>query len=679
MVYRGVQLSLEREVAIKILPPGIDATDPGFGLRFENESRAMARLKHPSIVSVIDAGETANGLRYFAMDYIDGGDLGQLLERCGSLPLEEVFPIMAEICEALQFAHENGIVHRDIKPSNILIDRENHIKVADFGLARVANSGVFPTLTHMVAGSPDYLAPEAQVPGAAPDHRADVFALGVMLYQTLAGRLPRGRFEPASAVVNGLDRRIDQVIDKALQADPDRRYQSVRSFLDALHDAASRSRLPLGRRAWLLSCLGAATSGLAWWFWQRGRGSSTTLVPVPPDHPKVSLLPKVDVKRDGLAGKWSLNADGELLVLKGSFSTTGGKGMPRAIIPYRPPEEYDYEVEFTPASMEDGELFLLFPAGRHPVAWRPSQCGDSPRFSGFGELDKLGISRQTEAVARLDAKPRYGARNTTRVEVRANSLRGFLNGRELVSWTGDFSRFSSNEFMTLPNPLALGIGVYRTDATIHRIDLTEISGRGHSFPAHNGAYPPGRWMPAYSTEAEAQAIGGNAAWEDGWLIPGKGAIALGARMESLGANWGARATYRWAEEPDAHAIIVLRKMNEERDGGRLTRELVFEVYRDRVVFRYVTSRNSVMESNPPLGPEKPLDLKPGQIVRIEACVIGNSLHGRVDDVRVEAGTQGQLNEGAFDIACYHLIFRDLAFINLDGLTEPEVRQSFGIS
>ena len=133
-----------------------------------------------------------------------------------------------EVCEALGFAHEKGIIHRDIKPSNLMIDGRQRVKVADFGLVKAIHAGQ-TLLTHsdMALGTPDFVAPEAQLAGAVVDGRADLYALGVTFYQMLTGRLPRGRFDPPSGVVPQLDRRFDGIVDKALQADREKRYQTA--------------------------------------------------------------------------------------------------------------------------------------------------------------------------------------------------------------------------------------------------------------------------------------------------------------------------------------------------------------------------------------------------------------------------------------------------------------------
>lgn len=225
-VYKARQPGLDRLVAVKILPPEIGA-DPAFAERFTREARALARLSHQNIVSVFDFGQ-ADGQFYFVMEFVDGMNLRQLIETGGLKP-EEALAIVPQICEALQFAHNAGIVHRDIKPENILVDKQGRVKIADFGLAKLlgkARAEVTLTGAHQAMGTLHYMAPE-QIRGAGDvDHRADIYSLGVVFYEMLTGQLPIGKFEPPSKRVQ-VDVRLDEVVLRSLENEPARRYQQV--------------------------------------------------------------------------------------------------------------------------------------------------------------------------------------------------------------------------------------------------------------------------------------------------------------------------------------------------------------------------------------------------------------------------------------------------------------------
>jgi serine/threonine protein kinase/tetratricopeptide (TPR) repeat protein len=236
-VYKARQRQLDRFVALKILPPGI-GDDPAFAERFAREARALARLNHPGIVTIYDFGR-ADGLFYFFMEFVDGVNLRQLLHG-GRVSPREALAIVPQICDALQFAHDQGIVHRDIKPENILLDRRGRVKVADFGLAKImagqgaepapAVSGAAPapllTESGKIMGTPQYMAPEQKEHPDAVDHRADIYALGVVFYQMLTGELPGKKIEPPSSKVQ-IDVRLDEVVLRALEQKPERRYQQA--------------------------------------------------------------------------------------------------------------------------------------------------------------------------------------------------------------------------------------------------------------------------------------------------------------------------------------------------------------------------------------------------------------------------------------------------------------------
>jgi len=241
-VYKARQKTLDRLVALKILPADI-GSDPAFAARFTREARALAKLNHPNIVTLYEFGQ-AGELFYFLMEYMDGVNLGQLLHS-GRISPREALAIVPQICDALQYAHDRGIVHRDVKPENILLDRQGRVKVADFGLAKIlegrdasprrpsgeertAGTAVPTNVSHasLIMGTPQYMAPEQREHPSDVDHRADIYSLGVVFYQMLTGELPKGDFAPPSKKVV-VDVRLDDVVLRALEKKPELRYQQV--------------------------------------------------------------------------------------------------------------------------------------------------------------------------------------------------------------------------------------------------------------------------------------------------------------------------------------------------------------------------------------------------------------------------------------------------------------------
>src|SRR5439155_6037421 len=235
-VYKARQQHLDRLVALKILPAEV-SQDPAFAERFMREARALARLAHPNIVTVHDFGQ-ADGFYYFLMEFIDGATLRQVLAE-GKLAPREALAIVPQVCEGLQYAHDQGVVHRDVKPENILLDKTGRVKIADFGLARLV--GTDPgarrlTQPREVMGTPHYMAPEQVEKPQFVDHRADIYSLGVVFYEMLTGELPLGRFAAPSQKVQ-VDVRLDEVVLRALEKEPERRYQQasqVRTDLESI-------------------------------------------------------------------------------------------------------------------------------------------------------------------------------------------------------------------------------------------------------------------------------------------------------------------------------------------------------------------------------------------------------------------------------------------------------------
>ena len=271
-VYKARQKQLDRVVALKILPPGI-GNEPAFAERFTREAKALAKLNHPGIVTLYEfgranlpvshGGEAAQqhhpttGQFYFLMEFVDGVNLRQLLH-AGRISAREALAIVPQICDALQFAHDQGIVHRDIKPENILLDRRGRVKVADFGLAKiVGNDGRADlpvsqggeaaqqhrptselTDASKVMGTPQYMSPEQIISPVEVDHRADIYALGVVFYQMLTGELPGKKLEAPSKKVQ-IDVRLDEIVLRALEKNPERRYQQVSEVKTCVENLAS--------------------------------------------------------------------------------------------------------------------------------------------------------------------------------------------------------------------------------------------------------------------------------------------------------------------------------------------------------------------------------------------------------------------------------------------------------
>ena len=225
MVYKARQPRLDRFVALKILPVESGA-HPSFAERFNREAKALAKLNHPGIVDVYDFGQTGQ-YYYFVMEYVDGMNLRRLLNTQTVTP-RQALEVVVQICIALQYAHDEGVVHRDIKPENILINKKGQVKIADFGLAKLLGTAPDTALTMSQAamGTLNYMAPEQRENAQGVDHRADIYSLGVVFYEMLTGEVPMGRFEPPSKRVQ-VDVRLDEVVLRALEREPARRYQQV--------------------------------------------------------------------------------------------------------------------------------------------------------------------------------------------------------------------------------------------------------------------------------------------------------------------------------------------------------------------------------------------------------------------------------------------------------------------
>ncbi len=520
-------------MAIKLLPLEVSA-DPKFAERFVREARAMAKLSHPSIISVFDFGTTSEGHLFFVMEFVEGANLSEIIRGPGLAP-NQALVIAGQVCTALAYAHSKGVIHRDIKPANVMVNTEGLAKVADFGLARLTGPNIEQighTVTGTVMGTPEYMSPE-QKHGATVDHRADIFSMGVMLYEMLCKEPPQGAFDPPSQRA-GCDAGIDQIVLKAMHRTPEGRYQStaeMKADLDAAWQrqaagtplpARPHHHLPAPRTTSVhrppyvprpqkshagqivtFLVAGLVVAGGIYYLNDRKKSNvlpvasdsgaqKATQDPTPvneldgasgakktadasasastkenpqgaPGQPlsgPKDLLATVDVARDAVNGQWQKIPKG--LQVRGD----GQNGL--LSFDYVPPDEYDFEIEFT---IQDGnrEVSQLVSHLGSPIVWRMGNKNGDPTIFSFG--DKLDgqppdASDRTEAVARL---PRLKANQRYRsmIEVRRNSLRALLDGEEVLRWTGDFKRLQMEDLVPLPDPQKLGVAVWSSTVLFH--------------------------------------------------------------------------------------------------------------------------------------------------------------------------------------------------------------------
>ena len=342
LVYEGLHRDIDKRVAIKVLRDDL-SRKPEVVARFRQEARSASRIGHENIVEVFDFGETTRGASYFVMEYLEGEDLGNVLGRDVTVSAGRACAIVLQCCRALSATHAKGIVHRDIKPENIFLTRrdgvDDFVKIVDFGIAKMSDiemdgaPGRKLTKTGMIFGTPEYMSPE-QAAGRTLDHRVDVYALGVILYECLAGRVP---FEgdtfmgvltqhlsapvPAIAEVNPnarVSRELELVIGKALAKEPDDRYEDTEQLADAV-TCALDGRLS---RATLLTPASAL-----------GPGSADLLDPVPRRKTSrwvwtASVL--------GVAGLTAWLALGPMATER-SAAEPGPRALERALPPPEPP------------------------------------------------------------------------------------------------------------------------------------------------------------------------------------------------------------------------------------------------------------------------------------------------------------------------------------------------------
>ncbi|MBL9145948.1 MAG: protein kinase [Verrucomicrobiaceae bacterium] len=505
VVYKARQVSLDRIVAIKLLPREIIRDDIDFQQRFKLEAQTMAKLSHPGIVAVHDFGETEDGQLFFVMEFIDGQDLAKRIEQGGALPVEEAVGIFRCVAEALMYAHSQGVIHRDIKPANILIKANGEVKVADFGLAKIVAPGtVGLTATSTSMGSHDFAAPEIFVHGGDADHRADIFSLGVMLYQMLTGTIPRGMFKLPSERVPALGTRFDEIVCKAMEQDREDRYDSVVAMLDAVvrvslpqsnpdvleGEPSLLQRIRMTRWAAVAAAL-LIVSPLSWFHFQR---SSHPTEPAITSSEWQDGLAQIDVTKHRRAGRWKF-VDGKL--------ANGDDASGSCIeLPIAAPGASDLRIKMTRLTPGSGAVTLGFHIGVRGGQFIISDY--SRPCAGLEYIDGKSITTNGLQVEHSVAYLTIGHPHELLLSLREDGMIALLDGVEIYRWKGDWSRVTQGGGW-LPEAM-LGRNVFAIASRLGRIEVDEISFR-HVVGAEAKTLPAG--MPQTPPLPAAQIFAGN--------------------------------------------------------------------------------------------------------------------------------------------------------------------------
>jgi serine/threonine protein kinase len=394
VVYRATQLSLQRQVALKVVAPGL-GLDPGFAERFRREGVSAARLDHPHVVPVYEAGES-DGFAFLAMKLVDGPALDGLVRKEGLLPRPRALAILSQVAQALDYAASQGLVHRDVKPGNILVGPGDHAYLSDFGLTKALESTTAITRTGTWMGTLEYMAPE-QVAGRAVTAAADRYALGVIAYELLTGRSPFPREDraalmyahlhdapaPASEARPELGSAVDAALARALAKEPEDRPTTAGELVDDVRRALVGTGSPVERQA-------APTAVVS--------APPTTSGPVPAGPPPVGVRSRKGPSRNMLLGTGGgLAAIAAAVVLVVAVSGGDGATEPLRTVTVQPTTQ----TASTPTSPVEESFPTLDEAalvGRTPDVARSSCERTNPTVKAPGATVSIRCSLRNQAI-----------------------------------------------------------------------------------------------------------------------------------------------------------------------------------------------------------------------------------------------------------------------------------------
>jgi predicted Ser/Thr protein kinase len=492
-VYEARDDELGRRVAVKLMLPG-DSTEPREIAKeeqlFAREAQMLAKLaKHPNIVTVYEAG-VLDARRFIAMEHVQGRPLGEWRE---GAELRPQVRLLRDVALAVHHAHEAGILHRDLKPANVLVDAQDRPHVTDFGMAKLLGAegnGGSSTVAGTVIGTPSYMSPEQAQGLKKIDRRADVYALGAMLYEFLAGRpAVEGRSSivtlmkvvqdpvPPPSHVNpkwagaGTDRILEQACLKAMSKRPEDRFGTARAFADELSKWIGPETQPLERPVeaaprkrtdWAYAvapALALVALGVLALIAMR------LAVPADPWKDAPNVLSLADPAKDALEGAWSVE--------QGAFiSPKAGRG--RLEIPYRPPAEYDLRLSFGRREGDGAVVVMLSRDGR-PFAWVMGAQGN--RVFGFADIGGLGADQNDSTRRRSAGLPLRKALELV-LEVRNDAVRAFLDRELVTEWKTNYSDLAMPKDWALRDGALLGLGTDGAEVVVERVEILELTGKG---------------------------------------------------------------------------------------------------------------------------------------------------------------------------------------------------------
>lgn len=514
-VYRAEQIRLGRTVAVKIMPPEI-TPDPMARERFEREARVLSGLNHPHVLQIFDFGALPDGTLYLVTEWADGGDLARLLAGKPQ-PLAFVQDWVAQIASALDAAHARGIVHRDLKPANVLVRADGRLALADFGLAHAQGQGFTTslTMTGMIFGTFDYMSPEQMTPGAAVTAQTDIYALGVMTYQMITGRVPKGAYTRPSRFTDA-PAAVDALIDAAMSNEAELRPKKAGDFARNL--SAISGVKPKTRWGWIAGGVLVTAGAVAAWVLMPEEKMAPPAVrpaPVPvsaevavapppavvempvspepavesviapaaspvaaepvvvdapaapasaptqtpqvkkavPQVPWTWVLGEVTPARDALRGTWSMR--GKELV--------AGNDICVLRLPVQVAENYDVAVEFTRTG------------GRNSIGvFLPTRSGEGvfeldAWDMGIGGVQRINGQDMREHGQYFPAKLINGEKQQVILQVRGSRVSATWNGEPRMTWDLAGRRFDSTLLWETGAGIGLGLCAWKSPTVFHRV------------------------------------------------------------------------------------------------------------------------------------------------------------------------------------------------------------------